>query len=517
MGCFHYTAVALVALCVLSVLVPQACGEETQGSCKKYGCSEQFQPGQLCQCNPGCIQEENCCTDYKTVCQSGPPSPAPPGPGKPGHIAWRTPEYGPGTSSNTIDNEAPVITNNTVYFMSASQKYTVYALDAKTGDVKFTVSQPNTTSATAVTVVNGTMYYAYQTVPLYNAPTSPHLRAVCAATGTVKWEVQLPAGQLQDRPILDNEGVLYIAMSYPYGTVTSSFTAPLPATTQPLDAAAGLDDDALEAVNGSCRVYGCGPNFKPNQTCQCNPTCRDYSNCCPDYCNVCPPPSPPPPPPPHTFVAVRADYGTYLWSTNVSASETSAAVGNNGLVYVSDGTGSVYAFNTSRESLGVLVWTTRNVGNEWSTPVVAEGMVFTSLSSGVLHALDALTGRVKWNATFEGYNALAPTVEGETLYIAGAFPTLYAFNIMTGKAMWNTTLGYGHLWSFPYVDAGKVYIGSDDGHLFVLDATTGKQAWNFTAPESVRSAVVSNGLVYFGTNSHMSPGSEDQLFALETA
>lgn len=93
----------------------------------------------------------------------------------------------------------------------------------------------------------------------------------------------------------------------------------------------------------------------------------------------------------------------------------------------------------------------------------------------------------------------------------------YAFNIMTGKAVWNTTLGFGHLWSFPYVDAGKVYIGSDDGHLFVLDATTGKQAWNFTAPESVRAAVVSNGLVYFGTNSHMSPGSEDQLFALETA
>lgn len=43
---------------------------------------------------------------------------------------------------------------------------------------------------------------------------------------------------------------------------------------------------------------------------------------------------------------------------------------------------------------------------------------------------------------------------------------------------------------------------------------TGKRLWNFTAPTSVRSPAVYDGMVYFGINLQMSPGSEDQLFAL---
>ena len=65
--------------------------------------------------------------------------------------------------------------------------------------------------------------------------------------------------------------------------------------------------------------------------------------------------------------------------------------------------------------------------------IVSNSPPIQSQPQGILHALGAGTGALVWNRTFEGYNALAPAVDGDTLYLAGAFSTLYAFAAKTGE------------------------------------------------------------------------------------
>eukprot|EP00040_Diaphanoeca_grandis_P033889 m.208425 g.208425 ORF g.208425 m.208425 type:complete len:456 (-) comp33006_c0_seq1:118-1485(-) len=404
-------------------------------SCKLYGCQYEWKPDQLCQCYAGCTTLQTCCTDYKPTCDPGPPPP--PGPGKPGHVVWRSTEMGPGTSARAIDNEPPVIADGTVYFISAAQLWTIYALDAKTGMEKWSASAGlNTSSATAVTVANGSLFYVSAIYAATGSFGTPRLTALNATTGQPRWHLELGPGSLEDRPTVA-DGLLYIVLGAAY--------------TQ-------------------------------------DPT------------------------PPHTLFAIHADYGRVLWSTNVSGTASQPSVAE-GVVYVTASNNGVYAYNATT---GVALWFTPDVSNQWSTPTVAEGLLYTSQEQGVLHALDALTGAIVWNTTFNGYNAMGPTYYNGVLFLAGAFNTLYAITAKTGKQVWNhTQLCPGHLWSTPAVTAHSVYVGSDaDGVLHVLDTLTGKSQWNFTADDAVRSPVVDDGMVYFGVNSPMSPGSIDQMYVL---
>jgi outer membrane protein assembly factor BamB len=265
---------------------------------------------------------------------------------------------------------------------------------------EWSVNEPNTSTASGPAYANGTLFYASAVLTALGGEGTPRLRALHAETGALKWQVELPKGDVQDRPVVDG-GIVYIILS---ATQTTEVSAP--------------------PINGSCHMYGCSSAYNESHACQCNPTCRQYGNCCPDYCTFCPippPPSPPPPPPPRTFLALDAETGRLRWSTNASASATAPAVAN-GLVYVTTADNSVYAYGASN---GSEIWHVHGVSNPWSTPVIAQGILYTSEGQGVLHALDAYTGHILWNRTFAGYNAMAPTVSGGTLYIAGAFDTLY--------------------------------------------------------------------------------------------
>jgi len=385
--------------------------------------------------------------------------------------------------------------------MSALQRYAVYSLNAKTGVQQWSDEEPSLTTASAVSVYNGTLFYVVAARSALYGGGTPRLKALNATTGELKWQIELGPGTVEDRPVAA-DGHVFVILSASYDDHATEDAAP----PQPVA-------DGPGSINGSCRVYGCG-SYRQNQTCQCNSGCREYGNCCPDYCSFCPPPSPPPPPPPKTFLALSADTGLLRWSTNASATQTAPTVAN-GLVYVTIGESSVYAYNATT---GVLNWTARGISNTWCAPTVADGLLYVAEAEGRLHAVDAMTGTSVWNRTFDGYNPLSPVVANGIVYISGAFDTLYAFDAKIGAPKWNASrLGNGgHLWNIPTVSGDTLYIGADDGHLHALSATTGAKLWNFTTHASVRSPAVANGLVYFGINSQMSPGSEDQLFALET-
>ena len=71
----------------------------------------------------------------------------------------------------------------------------------------------------------------------------------------------------------------------------------------------------------------------------------------------------------------------------------------------------------------------------------------------------------------------------------------------TVSLKWKYETG-GEVKSSPVVSNGIVYVGSDDHKVYALNATNGKQLWNFTTNGPVSSTpAVGNGIVYIGSTS----------------
>lgn len=130
-------------------------------------------------------------------------------------------------------------------------------------------------------------------------------------------------------------------------------------------------------------------------------------------------------------------------------------------------------------------------------PVTAGSLVFLGDDRGVLRALDATTGKVKWQAYTAGAIFQAPAVWDGRLYVGSADGRVYAFEAATGRRLWTFRIApedrwipvYGRLTStWPVaggvvVEDGVLYaaagIANYDGtHVCALDAVTGKLRWH---------------------------------------
>ncbi len=130
-------------------------------------------------------------------------------------------------------------------------------------------------------------------------------------------------------------------------------------------------------------------------------------------------------------------------------------------------------------------------------PITAGNLVFTGDDCGVLRAMDAATGRVKWQVYTAGAIFHAPAVWEGRLYAGSADGRVYAFEAATGRRLWSFRVApedrwipvYGRLIStWPVaggvvVEDGVLYaaagIANYDGtHVCALDAVTGKVRWH---------------------------------------
>ena len=139
-----------------------------------------------------------------------------------------------------------------------------------------------------------------------------------------------------------------------------------------------------------------------------------------------------------------------------------------------------------------------------------------SASGDELVATHARSGQPAWRHATALYNPMAPAVAGGRLFLAGTTSALYAMNASTGAALWTSAaLCPTHLWDVPAVAGDTVYVGSDtNAQLHALDVATGVVRWTFDADDAVRSPIVANGSVFFGTNQPWGPGSTGSLYAL---
>lgn len=131
-----------------------------------------------------------------------------------------------------------------------------------------------------------------------------------------------------------------------------------------------------------------------------------------------------------------------------------------------------------------------------TAPVAAGNTVFVGDDCGVLRALDALSGKAKWEAYTAGAIFLSPAVWEGRVYVGSADGRVCAFEAATGRRLWSFHAAPADRWIPVYgklhstwpvaggvvVDDGVLYaaagIANYDGtHVYALDAITGKLKW----------------------------------------
>ncbi len=148
-------------------------------------------------------------------------------------------------------------------------------------------------------------------------------------------------------------------------------------------------------------------------------------------------------------------------------------------------------------------WSMRDNSRWVPTPIVANGLMYVSEGSGRVTAFDVLSGDVAWVHTrsypedIEKSQALGRhrgvSVLGDTVYFGAADAVLVALDARAGEQRWEVstgdyTTGLGHSHP-PLVAAGKVVLGfaggdrSGRGTIVAHDAETGEHIWTtYTVP-----------------------------------
>jgi outer membrane protein assembly factor BamB len=205
--------------------------------------------------------------------------------------------------------------------------------------------------------------------------------------------------------------------------------------------------------------------------------------------------------------AVNATSGMLVWRYPTGSSVHSSPAAEAGVVYVGSDNGYLHAVDATS---GVLVWRYRTsgfVGGMYggkvsSSPAVDSGVVFVGGGGDetYLDAVDATSGVLVWRYRTGGFVYSSPAVEAGVVYVGSNDGYLYAVDATSGVLVWRYPTG-GQVGSSPAVEAGVVYVGSHDDYLYAVDATSGVLVWRYPTGGHVDSSpAVEAGVVYVGSD-----------------
>ena len=204
------------------------------------------------------------------------------------------------------------------------------------------------------------------------------------------------------------------------------------------------------------------------------------------------------------------------------------------------------------------VWSHRSKDGDFTgTPVVASGTLVAGSRGGTVFALDAATGKLRWERDLLDeetekqeamINASAAIVGGRVFVpvVRVGSPRVVALSLKDGKELWSSvvdTQKRSDTYGSPTVWNGTVYIGTSGyfgeqlsgvevsarGSVVALDARTGAQRWKtYTVPEGHDGGAVwstpavdpQRGRVYVGTgNAYHAPAGDmtDSMVSLDAA
>jgi outer membrane protein assembly factor BamB len=205
--------------------------------------------------------------------------------------------------------------------------------------------------------------------------------------------------------------------------------------------------------------------------------------------------------------AIDAATGALRWKRPTGSSVVSRPAVIGGTVYIGSENNDVYALNAAT---GAVRWKYNTGQSVDSGPAVTGGAVYVGNDNNEVFALSAATDAVRWTQPNFGDNVTTnPVVSDGTVYVGCEDNSVYALNAATGAIRWHQPTG-GQVNSSPALSGGTVYVGSDDGKVYALNAATGAVEWTrHTAGKVDSGPAVSGETVYVGGG--------DTVYALDAA
>jgi len=307
----------------------------------------------------------------------------------------------------------PAVAGGVVYF--GSTDHNLYAVDAKTGAIKWSFAAGDNITTTPA-VVGNIVYFGSIDNSLY---------AVNATTGIKLWSTPL-AGHVTSSPTVAGD-VVYVG--------SNNFQV------HALDAATGR---ILWNANTGGNVFD-SPTVVKNVV---------YVGSADD-----------------NLYALNATDGSVKWQKNYDGAPVDYSPAYvNGILYVADGS----FVHAVRASNGGKVWTYKLhfgvAAYDPSGVAVADGRVYFGCTCGTVTALDAATGTVDWQLFYQSANQSLTVANGLLFLPEEGSTDLLGLNAATGAQVWDVTEGPPlsgfAAWLAPAVSDGNVYAGATDGNLY---------------------------------------------------
>jgi len=188
--------------------------------------------------------------------------------------------------------------------------------------------------------------------------------------------------------------------------------------------------------------------------------------------------------------AADAQTGVLLWkfSTGDVVHSSPAVVGNT--VYVGSWDSYLYALDADT---GQLKWSFKSgddpvihnqVGFQ-SSPAVVDGTVYVGCRDAHVYAIDASTGHKKWDyPTSKSWVIGTPAVRDGVVYAGTSDSSRFmALEAKTGRLRFNFD-AKAYMFSSAALAGDLAYVGDHNGKLYAIDLKSGKLAWEFQTDAS---------------------------------
>ena len=325
----------------------------------------------------------------------------------------------PPTPAEDFVNSAPVIGRNGLLYVG-SWNHQLQALDEKTGAVRWKFTTGGIINASPAVGPNGTVYFTSHDKNVY---------ALNGATGAKKWQYTTD-GPLNTRPAVGSNGLVYVGASDKKVVALDAKTGAKKweqaTAIFPSSPALGSDNtvyvsaDKLYAMNGKTGAvkWSLDIGVLPSQA----PTVGANGTVYVGTTDA-------------EILALDGATGDTLWTFSTDHPvDYPIVLGPGGILYAS-----AQKLFAVRISNGKERWELSGGGSAWSMPVIGDNdVVYAGYNDSQVYALDAATGRTKWQ--FDTNDGLlcfpALGADGTVYFQCEGDGKVYALNQETGQARW---------------------------------------------------------------------------------
>ncbi|HQR72796.1 MAG TPA: PQQ-binding-like beta-propeller repeat protein [Burkholderiaceae bacterium] len=183
--------------------------------------------------------------------------------------------------------------------------------------------------------------------------------------------------------------------------------------------------------------------------------------------------------------AVDAKSGVLQWKFATGDVVHASPAVANGVVYVGSFDGNLYAIDAAT---GQQKWVfhggqdpaIHNQVGFQSSPAVVDGVVYVGCRDAHVYAIDAATGRKKWDyPTSKSWVNVTPAVRDGMVYAATSDSSRFlALDARTGRLRFNFD-AKAYVFSSAALAGPLAYFGAHNGRLYAVNAKTGALAWQF--------------------------------------